>query len=171
MIRPYLSDMINNHKAPLNLKVHSSDTVINYEAQFGEWKIQLTMRINFISSKDSEETRIMHANSDNVEIMIGSEADDIIDKLFEFILQRYQECLEESMRGSQFVLNNIDLLYYHIKKISLNRGGSYADSPKWLKNEKATINPNNNDNNCFQYALTVALNYQNIENHPKNVEN
>ena len=107
------------------------------------------MRINFISSKDSEETRIMHANSDNVEIMIGSEADDIIDKLFEFILQRYQECLEESMRGSQFVLNNIDLLYYHIKKISLNRGGSYADSPKWLKNKKATINPNNNDNNCF----------------------
>ena len=107
------------------------------------------MRINFISSKDSEETRIMHANSDNVEIMIGSEADDIIDKLFEFILQRYQECLEESRRGSQFVLNNIDLLYYHIKKISLNRGGSYADSPKWLKNKKATINPNNNDNNCF----------------------
>ena len=39
MIRPYLSDMINNHKAPVNLKVHSSDTVINYEAQFGEWKI------------------------------------------------------------------------------------------------------------------------------------
>ena len=107
------------------------------------------MRINFISSKDSEETRIMHANSDNVEIMIGSETDDIIDKLFEFILQRYQECLEELMRGSQFVLNNIDLLYYHIKKISLNRGGSYADSPKWLKNKKATINPNNNDNNCF----------------------
>ena len=74
------------------------------------------MRINFISSKDSEETRIMHANSDNVEIMIGSEADDIIDKLFEFILQRYQECLEESMRGSQFVLNNIDLLIIILKR-------------------------------------------------------
>ena len=171
MVRPYLSDMINNHKAPMNLKVHSRDTVINYEAQFGEWKIQLTMQINFISSKHSEETRIMHAKSDNVEIMIGSKTDDIIEKLFESLLQRYQEGLEESMRGSEFVLDNIDLLYYHIKKISLNRCGSYVDSPKWLKNKKATINPKNNDNNCFQYALTVALNYQNIENRPKNIKN
>ena len=37
------------------------------------------------------------------------------------------------------------------------------DSPKWIKNKKATINPKNNDDKCFQYALTVALNYQNIE--------
>ena len=44
--------MINNHKTPMNLKVHSDVGVINYEAQFGQWKIQLTMRINFISSKD-----------------------------------------------------------------------------------------------------------------------
>ena len=52
----------------------------------------------------------MHANSDNVEIMIGSETDDIIDELFESRLQRYQERLEELMRGSKFVFNNIDLL-------------------------------------------------------------
>ena len=56
------------------------------------------------------------------------------------------------------------LIYYNLQKISLKRkGSSYRDSPKWLKNKKATINPKNNDNNCFQYALTVALNYQNIK--------
>ena len=49
-----------------------------------------------------------------------------------------------------------------IKK-SLNRGGSYIDSPEWLKNIKATINPKNNDDNYFQYTLTVALNYQNVK--------
>ena len=43
MIRPYLSDIINNHKTPKNLRVHSSNEVIDYETQFGEWKIQLTM--------------------------------------------------------------------------------------------------------------------------------
>ena len=68
------------------------------------------------------------------------------------------------MRGSEFVGNRIDLLYYHLQKISLKRGRSYIDSPKWLKNKKATINQKNNDDNCFQYALTVALNYQNIKN-------
>ena len=53
MIRPYLSDIVNNHKTIKNLIVHSSN-----ETQFREWKIQLTISINFISSKDSDETRI-----------------------------------------------------------------------------------------------------------------
>ena len=67
------------------------------------------------------------------------------------------------MRESEFVLDSINLLYYQLQKIGLKRGGSYIDSPEWLKNKKATINPKNNDDNCFQYALTVALNHQNIE--------
>ena len=164
MIKPYLNDTINDHKTPKNLRVHSSNEVIDYETQFGEWKIQLTMSINFISSKDSDETRNMHTKSDNIEIMMGSETDDIIDELFNFFLQKYQEGLEESMRRSEFIFDSVDLLYYNLQKINLNRkGSSYIDSPKWLKNKKATINPKNNDNNCFQYALTVALNYQNIK--------
>ena len=89
MIRPYLSDIINDHKTPKNLSVHSSNEVIDYETQYGEWKIQLTMSINFISSKDSDETRNMHTKSDNIEMMIGSEKDDIINELFESLLQKY----------------------------------------------------------------------------------
>ena len=58
-----------------------------------------------------------------------------------------------------FFYNGVNLLYDKYHKISLNRGGSYIDSPKCLKNKKATINPRNNDDKCFQYALTVALNY------------
>ena len=58
------------------------------------------------------------------------------------------------MRGSEFVRDSIDLLYYHLQKVSLKRSGSYIDSPEWLKNKKATTNPQNNDNNCFKYALT-----------------
>ena len=109
MIRPYLSDIINNHKTPKNLRVHSSNEVIDYETQFGEWKIQLTMSINFISSKDSDETRNMHTKSDNIEIMMGSKTDDIIDELFESFLQKYHEGLEESMTGSEFIFDSVDL--------------------------------------------------------------
>ena len=50
MIRPYLSDIVNDHKTPKNLKVHLSNEVFDYETQYGEWKIQLTMSINFILS-------------------------------------------------------------------------------------------------------------------------
>ena len=71
IIRPYLSDMINTHKTHMNLRVHSRDELLNYKTQFGEWKIQLTMSIKFISSKDSNETCIMQTKSDNIEIMMG----------------------------------------------------------------------------------------------------
>ena len=65
------------------------------------------------------------------------------------------------MRGSSFTFERVDLLNYHLHKISLNRGGSYIDSPEWLKNKGVTINPKNkNDDECFKYALIVALNHE-----------
>ena len=94
--------------------------------------------------------------------MIGSEIDEIIKDLIESFMQKYQEGLEESMGGSQFVYDSVDVLYYNLNKVSLSRGGSYIDSPKWLKNKKTKINPKIKDNKCFQYALTVALNYEHI---------
>ena len=78
----------------------------------------------------------MHKKSDNIEIMMCSETDDIIDEFFKSLLQKYQEGLEESMRGSEFVFDSVDLLYQNLQKISQKRGGSYIDSPKWLKNKK-----------------------------------
>ena len=60
MIEPYLSDIINDYK---------------------KWKIQLAMRINFISSKDLKETGTMHTRSDNVKIMMSSETNDIIEEI------------------------------------------------------------------------------------------
>ena len=94
---------------------------------------------------------------------MGDKTDGIIDELRKSLLQNYKKDLKEPMIGNDFVPHSIDLLYYHLQKIGLKRGGSCIDFPKWLKNKKATINPENNDDNCFQYALTVALNYQNIE--------
>ena len=68
------------------------------------------------------------------------------------------------MRGSKFIFNSVDLLYYNLQKPNLNRkGSSYIVSPKWLRNKKATINRKNNDDKWFQYALTVSLNHQNIK--------
>ena len=82
------------------------------------------MAINSISSKDSDETRTMHTKSNNVEIMMGSETDETIEDLFGSYLQKYQERLEESMRGSEFVYDSVDALYYDLNKVSLSRGRS-----------------------------------------------
>ena len=81
------------------------------------------MIINFTSSKDSDEIRTMCTKSNNIEIMMGSETDEIIKKVFESLLQKYQARLEEKMRRSEFVFGSIDLLHYNLHKISLNRSG------------------------------------------------
>ena len=144
--------------------------MINDYKSKGEWKIQLTAEINFTSLKpDSDETRIMHTKSDNMEIMIGSDTNDVIKELFRSFLQRYQEGLQEKMRGSDFEFDGIHLLYYDFKKISLNRGESYIESAKWIKDKKSTINLKNNDYKCFQYTVIVAFNRDKIKKGPQRV--
>ena len=111
----------------------------------------------------------MHTKSDNTEIMIGSDTNEVIKELFKSFLQRYQEDLQEKMKGSEFEFDGVNLLYYDFNKRSLNRGGSYIDSPEWIKNKTSTINPKNNDYKCFQYAVTVALNRDKINKHLQRV--
>ena len=134
-----------------------------------ESTVQLKAEINFISLKPgSDEIRIMHTKSDNIEITIVDDNDDIIEELFKSLLQKYEENLQNKMRGSEFEFDGVNFLYYEFNKISLNRGGSYIDSLKWLKDKKSTINPKNNDHKCFQYAITLALNLDKIKRPTKN---
>ena len=74
------------------------------------------------------------------------------------------------MKKSNLVYDRVRTFYYKLRKISINRGGgSYIDSPDWIKNKKA-INPKNkNDDKCMQHAISVALNYQNIKKDPQRI--
>ena len=108
----------------------------------------------------------MHPESDNISIMINDEADDVVKEFFDPLKNRYQNNLE-LMKGSEFVFDYVHLLYYKCHKINPNHGGSYID---WIKNKKATINPiNKKDNKYFQYAVPVALNYEEIEKHAERI--
>ena len=154
-IQEYLA-LIENHLKKL----------INQYKKEGEWKIQLIAEINFISLKPgSDETRVMYTRSFNEEIMKGSNTDEIIELLFESFLKIYELNLQEKMKGSDFAFDGINFFYYDFNKTSINRGGSYIDSLQWLKNKKSAINPKNNDDKCFQYAVTLALNLNSIDNH------
>ena len=97
--------------------------------------------------------------------MSGDDTDEIIKSLFQSFIQRYEENLQNKMKESDFEFDGINFLYYDFNKTSICRGGTYIDSPKWLKDKKSTINPKNKDNKCFQYAATLALNIDNIDNH------
>ena len=144
--------------------------LINHYKNKGEWKIQLTAEINFISLKPgSDETRVMYTRSFNEEIMKGSGTDEVIKLLFESFLKKYEENLQEKMKGSDFEFDRVNFFYYDFNKTNINRGGSYIDSLQWLKNKKSTINPKNNDAKCFQYAVTLSINLISTDNHPERI--
>ena len=117
--------------------------LIYYYMLKGEWKIQLSMKISFISPIN-EETDIMHSKSDNIEIMRGCSTNGILNMLIETFNRRYQEGLETRMQGSNYVFNHVKLLEYHFHKISINRGSSYIPTLlDWIANKKCTINLKN----------------------------
>ena len=132
------------------IKLYLKNIIINLQNS-DAWNMQLTIEINFISSKDAEEEHAIHSKSNNIKFTSYNDANEVVDKLFESLLSRYQGNLETSMRRSDFLF-----------EVNCKREGLYIDSPDWIKKKKATINPKNTDDKCFQYAVTVALNYGEI---------
>ena len=107
--------------------------------------------------------------SDNKEFMNGDDTNEIIKGLFQSFLKKYEEYLQEKMQGSDFEFDGANILYYDFNKMSLNRGGSYIDSPQGLKSKKSKINPINNDYKYFQYAVTLALSLDKIRRNPQRI--
>ena len=120
------------------------------------------MRVNFISSIDTRETRIIYVWSNNESIMRGRDTDDIIRELFRSFLRNYQEEFK-IIKRTDFVFESVERMDYKLHRVRLRRGGSYIKSPEWLANKKATINPKNkNDDECLRWSTISALSYNEI---------
>ena len=105
LIKPYLSDLINVYKTK------------------GEWKLQLSAEISFVSQKpDSDETRVMYARSICEEFMVGSETEEVTEKLIMSILQKHQDNLQNRMKGSDFIFNGVNYLFYDFNRITIIKG-------------------------------------------------
>ena len=103
LIKPYLYDLINVYKAK------------------GEWKLQLSVEIFFVSQKPgSDENRVMYARSTPEEFMTGSETEEVAEKRIMSILQKYQDNLQNKMKGSDFIFNGINYLYYDLNRITIS---------------------------------------------------
>ena len=137
MIRPYLRDLINDHKPTTELsneennsdtnEENNSDTneKDNSDTERGEWKLQLVMQNNCISTKNFEETRTIYSASKPVEIFMGTNTDDAIDGLFDALLQRFQQAIETSNDSeNEFIHESVALLYHYFQKINILRAES-----------------------------------------------
>ena len=112
-------DKILSLKEYLNLIEQYLRELIEKYKQKGEKKVQLTIEVNFISLKpNSDETRIMYLRSDNIEIIFGDDNDDIIEQLFESLLKKYEENLQNKMRGSEFEFDGVNFFSWRLTKLA-----------------------------------------------------
>ena len=110
-------------------------------------------------------------HSKNLKVYHGSLIGMVIDDLLKSFLDDYQFSLRTKMKKSNLTYDRVRAFYYKLHKISINSGGgSYIITQDWIKYKKSTINPiNKNDNKCMQYAIIVALHYEQIGNNPERI--
>ena len=116
--------MINNHKPTTesNNEKNEENEENDSDSDRAEWKIQLVMQSSYISTNNFEETRAIYSASGPVKVFMGSDAEDVIDTLFNTILQRFQQAQETSNdKGSKFVPESVELLYYYFQKINIKK--------------------------------------------------
>ena len=149
----------------LNNNSNNNKNNNNNNTDRGEWEIQLTMINSCISTKSFKDKHTIYLKSEQVEIYMGSDTENVIDTLFNTLLQNFQ-CAQETSneRGSEFIPDSVELLEYELHKIDIIRAESYIVSPDWIASKKATINPKNEkDNKCFQWSIIAGLIYNIIK--------
>ena len=118
MIRPYLRDLINDHKPSTKLNNEANDS----DTERGEWKIQLVMQNNFISLKMLTILAPYIQQISQHKFLWAVTQMIAIDELFDTILQRFQQAIEISNeKGSEFNYESVALLYYYFQKIEIRR--------------------------------------------------
>ena len=86
------------------------------------------------------------------------------------LYEKYQEDLRLSHANSSFTYESVEECNIHFNKIDLRRGATYIESPKWLKNKKATINSKNTkDVYCSMHSIIMALYHAKLETNPERI--
>ena len=135
-----------------------------------EQKIQLNISVHFMHTTDKEKSRTFHIKSDNIEITSGSNTDNDITKFLNSFIDNYGKEEQILRNSSNYSFESVDLSGIHFHNIKLKRGSSYIDSPTWIKNKHATINPKNTkDNECLKYAILAALHHKEMKYNPKRI--
>ena len=142
-VRPYLITSIN-------------------EKKISDQKIQLDIAINLRHITKNDRITF-YFKSKNIVCLLSVNSKEILEQRINSLRNYYEDKLLICRTDSSYVYESVEGLSIHFHKIDLNRGSSYIPPPDWLKNKGAIINPQNtNDNNCFMFDLTIALNHKEI---------
>ena len=128
-------------------------------------RVQTTTWIRFV--KDNERIGLAF-NSRMMNLHRGSDLDQIVDEMFANMMTQIEN---PALLNSRFKFDEVLFLDANFHQLNLMRGSSYLPLSPWLAKKKAIINPNNDDNECFKWAVIAALEFPNIKSHPERISN
>ena len=132
------------------------------ESSTHEHKILLRCIVVFKKINNEFERYIKYIDSDGIIMRYGSNIDKTINNLYLSLLKSYED-ESNKLRGSNFIFSSVDLSYLQVIKINFKKVGTYIETPKWLSNKKAIINPYNIDDNfCFAWSIIISMHYNEI---------
>ena len=94
--------------------------------------------------------------------------DQIVD---EMIAHMNTQIENPALLNSRFRFDEVLFLDINFHRLNLTRGNLYLPLPDWLARKKAIVNPQNNDEECFKWAVIVALRWTDIKFNPELVSN
>ena len=106
-------------------------------------------------------------NSQKTEVFQGSNLGKIIEEMFAHLKTQVEN---PPLAYNRFVFNRVLFLDINFHKVNLTRGSSYLPLPDWISSKKALINSKNEeDKECFKWAILTALHHENIYSHPERI--
>ena len=119
--------------------------------EMGSIKVQLILEVEFISHRDGD-VIIKYPKSDPITVLQGSNIGKVINEVYNTLKKSFEK-ISNALDSSDYIFNRIISVDVDIHEIELIRGGSYIELPEWIKNKHAVLNPKNDDEECFKWAV------------------
>ena len=129
--------------------------------------LQITMWIRFVRDEPQERIELAF-NSLMTSVYRGSHLDQIVDGMMANMKFKIKN---PELLNSRFIFDEVLYLDTNFHWLNLTGGSSYLPLPDWIEKNKAIINPQNNDEECFKWAVIMALEFLNIKSHHERMSN
>ena len=131
-------------------------------------RVQTTTWIRFVRDGELQERVEKAFNSLMTSVYRGSDLDQIVDGMIDNMKFQIEN---PALLNSRFRFDEVLFLDINFHRLNLTRGSSYLPLPDWIEKKKAIINPNNDDGECFKWAVIAELEFPNIKSHPERISN
>ena len=105
-------------------------------------------------------------NSRMVNVYNLSDMNEIVN---EMIAHMKQQIENPALSNSRFVFDEVLHMDVDFHQLNLTRGLSYLPPPEWLAHKKVIINPLNEDQECFKWAVIAASRWEDIDRNPQRI--